>query len=173
VREERVPNLIHNPDLDAIVANLREMAGQIKVVLPTDVALYIARNFQSNASALERALIRLLAHSSMSGTEITLAYTQRVLGGGIGKQARKATIDPPQKLFSEQIGTRQATSRRQDPTTTDSPFVLCLLKTRDGEKSRVRHELLVNMRETERERMARRDAYERDFERRAKKRKQG
>ena len=56
----------------------------------------------------------------------------------------------------------------------DRSFVFCLLKTREGRKiSRVRQELEVNMREREREQLARRDAYERELERRAKKRKRG
>ena len=50
----------------------------------------------------------------------------------------------------------------------------CSVKTREGRKtSRVRHELEVNMRESERERLARWDAYERELERRSKKRKLG
>jgi len=63
---------------------------------------------------------------------------------------------------------------RSNSTAADRRFVFCLLKTRDERKtSRVRHELEVNMRESEREQLARRDAYERALERRAKKRKQG
>jgi chromosomal replication initiation ATPase DnaA len=59
---------------------------------------------------------------------------------------------------------------RSNPTAA----VFCLLKNRDERKtSRVRHELEVNMRESEREQLARRDAYERALERRAKRRKQG
>jgi hypothetical protein len=63
---------------------------------------------------------------------------------------------------------------RSNPTAADRRFVFCLLKTREERKtSRVRHELEVNMRESEREQLARRDAYERALERRAKRRKQG
>jgi hypothetical protein len=63
---------------------------------------------------------------------------------------------------------------RSNPTPTDRDFVFLLLKTRaERNTSRVRHELEVNMRESEREQLARRDAYERALERRAKRRKQG
>jgi hypothetical protein len=63
---------------------------------------------------------------------------------------------------------------RSNPTAVDRRFVFCLLKTRDERKtSRVRHELEVNMRESEREQLAHRDAYERALERRAKRREQG
>jgi len=173
VREESVPNL-QIRDLAIRVAALQKRAEQEKVILPTDVALYIAQNVRSNASALEGALVRLVAHSSLTGTEITLKYTQQVLANFIAAEARKVTVDPLQKLLSQPFGAKVAKIRRQEPTAADCHFVFCLLGIRDRRKtSRVRHELQVNMRESERERLARRDAYEREVERRAKKRKQG
>ena len=61
---------------------------------------------------------------------------------------------------------------RSNPTAADRRFVFCVLKTRDERKtSRVRHELEVNMRESEREQLARRDAYERELHHRGKERK--
>ena len=172
MREESVPNLIQPPDLDAIVANLRKRAEEMEVTLPTDVAIYIAQNVRSNARALEGALIRLVAYSALTGTEITLASTQRMLKSSIDAQAQKVTPSPLQELPSL-LGTKEAKIKR-DLTARDSDFVFCLLKARDGRKtSRVRHELEVNLRESERERLARRDVYERELERRAKKRKQG
>jgi len=173
MRDESAPNMIPTPDFEAIVANLRKKAEQVKVKLPADVALYIAQNVRSNARALDLALIRLIAHSSLTGTAITLTYTQRVLKNFIDAQAHKVTVDPLQKLLSQQFGTKEAKIKR-DPTVADSDVVFCLLKIRDGRKtSRVRHELEVNMRESERVRLARRDVYERELECRAKKRKQG
>jgi hypothetical protein len=173
VGEESIPNLIQPPDLEAMVAILRKRAEQMEVRLPADVALYIAQNVRSNARALESALIRLTAHSSVSGTEITLAYTQRVLKNFIDAQPRKVAAYTIQELLSQQFATKEAKIKR-DPTAADSDVVFWLLKTQDGRKiSRVRHELEVNMRESERGRLARRDVYERELERRAKKRKQG
>ena len=172
--EESFRNPIRTPDLETRVAILRKRAEQDKVILPEDVALYIAQNVRSNASALEGALVRLLAHSRLIGTDITLNYTKQVLKNFIDLQARKATVDPFQKMSLGQRGTKEANITRQAPTAADRSFVFCLLKTREGRKiSRVRQELEVNMREREREQLARRDAYERELERRAKKRKRG
>jgi hypothetical protein len=152
VREESVP-IQQIRDLAIKVAALLKRAEQERVILPTDVALYIARNVRSNASALEGALIRLMAHSSVTGTEITLKYTQRVLANFIAAEARRVAVDPLQKL-SLPLGTKEAKIER------------------DGRRtSQVRHQLQVNMRESERQRLARWDAYERELERRAKKRK--
>jgi len=78
VVEQSIPNRFHNPDLETRVAIVRKIAEQMKVTLPTDVALSIAQN-RSNALALQRAVTRLLAHASLTGTEITLTYTRHVL----------------------------------------------------------------------------------------------
>ena len=84
--EESFRNPIRTPDLETRVAILRKRAEQDKVILPEDVALYIAQNVRSNASALEGALIRLLARSSLIGTDITLNYTKQVLKNFIDLQ---------------------------------------------------------------------------------------
>jgi chromosomal replication initiator protein len=94
------------PDLETKVAILQKKAEQEKVTLPTDVALYIASNIRSNVRELEGALIRLVAHSSLIGAEITLPYTQQVLKNFIDSQARKVTIESIQKVVAEQFGLR-------------------------------------------------------------------
>jgi len=183
--EESVRNLIPTPDLEAIVAHLRKRAEREKIKLPADVALYIAQNFRSNAKALEGVLLRLVAHSSLTGTAITLANTQQVLKNFIEAEGRKVTADPFQGLLAQQLAkefkvrpenatTAEAKVRPQRSPVADHSFIFCLLKAGDGRKtSRVRHILEVNMRESEREWLARRDAYERELERRARKRRQG
>ncbi|HZC24304.1 MAG TPA: chromosomal replication initiator protein DnaA, partial [Candidatus Binatia bacterium] len=84
---------IQPPDLETKVAILQKKAEQEKVTLPTDVALYVAQNIRSNVRELEGALIRLVAHSSLIGAEITLPYAQQVLKNFIDSQARKVTIE--------------------------------------------------------------------------------
>jgi chromosomal replication initiator protein len=97
---------IQPPDLETKVAILQKKAEQEKVILPTDVALYIASNIRSNVRELEGALIRLVAHSSLIGAEITLPYTQQVLKNFIDSQARKVTIESIQKAVAEHFGLR-------------------------------------------------------------------
>ena len=97
---------IQPPDLETKVAILQKKSEQEKVTLPTDVALYIAHNIRSNVRELEGALIRLVAHSSLTGAEITLPYTQQVLKNFIDSQARKVTIESIQKAVAEQFGLR-------------------------------------------------------------------
>ena len=95
---------IQPPDLETKVAILQKKAEQERVTLPTDVALYVASNIRSNVRELEGALIRLIAHSSLIGAEITLPYTQQVLKNFIDSQARKVTIEAIQKSVAEQFG---------------------------------------------------------------------
>jgi chromosomal replication initiator protein len=97
---------IQPPDLETKVAILQKKAEQEKVTLPTDVALFIASNIRSNVRELEGALIRLVAHSSLIGAEITLPYTQQVLKNFIDSQARRVTIESIQKAVAEQFGLR-------------------------------------------------------------------
>src|SRR5271167_3711524 len=97
---------IQPPDLETKVTILQKKSEQEKVTLPTDVALYIASNIRSNVRELEGALIRLVAHSSLIGAEITPPYTQQVLKNFIDSQARKVTIESIQKAVAEQFGLR-------------------------------------------------------------------
>src|SRR5712672_1821065 len=97
---------IQPPDLETKVAILQKKAESEHVLLPTDVALFIASNIRSNVRELEGALIRLVAHSSLIGAEITLPYTQQVLKNFIDSQARRVTIESIQKAVAEQFGLR-------------------------------------------------------------------
>jgi chromosomal replication initiator protein len=97
---------IQPPDLETKVAILQKKAEQERVTLPTEVALFVASNIRSNVRELEGALIRLVAHSSLVGAEITLPYAQQVLKNFIDSQARKVTIESIQKAVAEQFGLR-------------------------------------------------------------------
>ncbi|HZQ20856.1 MAG TPA: chromosomal replication initiator protein DnaA [Terriglobales bacterium] len=97
---------IQPPDLETKVAILQKKAEQERITLPTDVALFIAGNIRSNVRELEGALIRLVAHSSLTNTDITLPYSQQVLKNFIDSQARKVTIESIQKAVAEQFGLR-------------------------------------------------------------------
>ena len=96
---------IQPPDLETKVAILQKKGEQEKVTLPTDVALYVASNIRSNVRELEGALIRLVAHSSLIGAEITLPYAQQVLKNFIDSQARKVTIESIQKAGRRAVRT--------------------------------------------------------------------
>ena len=100
---------IQPPDLETKVAILMKKADNDRVVLPTDVALFVASNIRSNVRELEGALIRLVAKASLDGVNpVTVAYAQEVLKNMIEAQVRKVTIESIQKLVAEQFGLRVA-----------------------------------------------------------------
>jgi Bacterial dnaA protein len=188
VLEASLPVPIQPPYLERMVAVLRKRAEQAEVTLPKDVAFYLAQNIRSSTKALEGALLSLIAHASTTGTAITLASTRQVLKHFIDAEAHKVLVAQAHNLLvdsfpkmrprpvclpSEQSGTIEANIRPQDRVGSDQDFGFWL-QTRNGRNNRrVRHELEVNLRESERERLSRWDAYERGLERRAKTRKQG
>jgi chromosomal replication initiator protein len=97
---------IQPPDLETKVAILQKKAESERVILPTDVALFIASNIRSNVRELEGALIRLIAYCSLTAVEVTTQTAQQVLKNFIEAQTKKITIESIQKAVAEQFGLR-------------------------------------------------------------------
>jgi chromosomal replication initiator protein len=97
---------IQPPDLETKVAILQKKAETDQVVLPTDVALFIASNIRSNVRELEGALIRLTAYASLAGRDLTLQTAQEVLKNLMESNIRKISIESIQKAVSEQFALR-------------------------------------------------------------------
>jgi chromosomal replication initiator protein len=105
---------IQPPDLETKVAILQKKAESDHVVLPTDVALFIASNVRTNIRELEGALTRLFAWCSMNGMEITLPTTQQCLKQFIDTQVRKITIEAIQRAVAEHFGKRVAELKQKN-----------------------------------------------------------
>ncbi len=99
---------IQPPDLETKVAILQKKAETDQVVLPMDVALFIASNIRSNVRELEGALIRLTAYASLAGRDLTLQTAQEVLKSLMETNSRKISIESIQKAVSEQFALRLA-----------------------------------------------------------------
>jgi chromosomal replication initiator protein len=97
---------IQPPDLETKVAILQKKAENEQVVLPTDVALFIASNVRTNVRELEGAMTRLIAWCGLNKMEISLASTQQCLKQFIDMQVRKITIEAIQRAVAEQFGMR-------------------------------------------------------------------
>jgi chromosomal replication initiator protein len=97
---------IQPPDLETKVAILQKKAESEQVLLPTDVALFVASNVRTNVRELEGAMTRLIAWCQMNRMEITLASTQQCLKQFIDMQVRKITIEAIQRAVAEQFGMR-------------------------------------------------------------------
>jgi chromosomal replication initiator protein len=67
---------IEPPDLETKIAILKRKADSEGVILPDDVALYIASSVKHNIRELEGSLVRLLAMASLRGLPITRMLAQ-------------------------------------------------------------------------------------------------
>lgn len=76
---------IQPPDLETRIAIINKKLASEKVVLPFEVAQFIAQTFTANIRELEGALIRLLAYASISNKSIDLNLAEEVLKSGTGK----------------------------------------------------------------------------------------
>jgi chromosomal replication initiator protein len=97
---------IQAPDLETKIAILQKKADTEHATLTDDVAEYIARSIKSNVRELEGALIRLIAYSSLTGSDMTISTAQQVLKNIIDTQEKKVTIDQIQKRVGDHFGLR-------------------------------------------------------------------
>jgi len=76
------------PDLETRIAILQKKAESENVMIPSNVAYYIASRVKSNIRELEGCLIRLLALSSLSGQEVTEKLAEEVLKDLLGSGSK-------------------------------------------------------------------------------------
>jgi chromosomal replication initiator protein len=70
---------IQPPDFETRLAILNSKLGANSRLVPDEVCSFIAHKIQKNIRELEGALIRVLAHASISGESITVDAAQRIL----------------------------------------------------------------------------------------------
>jgi chromosomal replication initiator protein len=84
---------IQPPDLETKVAILNKKAEFENVILPQDVAFYLASNIEDNIRVLEGSLIRLSAFASLHNVPISIELAKEVMGHIIKDKKREITID--------------------------------------------------------------------------------
>jgi chromosomal replication initiator protein len=95
---------IQPPDLETRTAILRSKAERDHLVVPEDVLLFIAQHIRSNVRELEGSLIRLLAHASLTGKEISVELAEQVLSNILSHEVKRVTIDRIQREVSQEFG---------------------------------------------------------------------
>lgn len=70
---------IHEPDLETRIAILDKKASMENLSVPNEVILFIAKSITSNIRDMEGALIRTIAFSSLTNTEISMELAENVL----------------------------------------------------------------------------------------------
>jgi chromosomal replication initiator protein len=92
---------IQAPDLETKIAILRKKADAEGIVLPDNVAIFIASRIKSNIRELEGSLIRLIAYSSLTGRTIDLPLTQEVLRDLLPSEEKALNLDSIQKFIAD------------------------------------------------------------------------
>ncbi len=92
---------IEPPDLETKVAILKRKAETMGIVIPDEVALFIAGRVKHNVRELEGSLIRLVAISSLRGEKISRALAQDAMRNITGEDEPDAiTIQKIQKAVA-------------------------------------------------------------------------
>ena len=107
---------IQPPDLETKMAILDRKAEESGAELPDEVRIHIATHMKSNIRQLEGALIRLIAISSVSGSEITLSMAKQALRSIAATGQQKVTIEAIQKRVAEEFDLKPSQLREKSNT---------------------------------------------------------
>ncbi|RPI37238.1 MAG: chromosomal replication initiator protein DnaA [Nitrospiraceae bacterium] len=92
---------IQPPDVETKIAIIYKKAEMMGRKIPEDVAHYLASKIKSNIRELEGSLIRIAAQSSLTGEEINIETTKKLLKDIIHDDERPVTIDAIQKTVCD------------------------------------------------------------------------
>jgi len=83
---------IQAPELETRIAILREKAEQEKLFVTDDVILFLASQVRKNIRELEGALIRVVAHASLTGVPLTVDSAKEVLRDIVAREEAAAPV---------------------------------------------------------------------------------
>jgi chromosomal replication initiator protein len=95
---------IQAPDLETRIAILRKKAEQDSLEIADDVMEFIASNVRSNIRELEGSLIRLLAFSSLTDSEIDVDLAREVLKDFLKRPDTVVSVERIQKVVADHYG---------------------------------------------------------------------
>lgn len=91
---------IQPPEIETRVAILRRKAESERVELQDEVAFFLAKNIRSNVRELEGALIRLIAHSSLTRQTLTIDYAKQILADLLNGRPSGTSVESIQKVVA-------------------------------------------------------------------------
>jgi len=97
---------IQPPDLETRIAILNRKAEADQILLPPDVALFLATMIKNNIRELEGSLIRIGAHASLTKREINMDLAREVLSRLLESSVREISPDAILKAVSEHFGVK-------------------------------------------------------------------
>ncbi len=92
---------IQPPDIETKIAILKKKSDLNSIILPNDVALFLASSATSNVRELEGMLIRLGAYASLTGSEMSLNMARDILKDIIVEKTKEITVEMIQKHVAE------------------------------------------------------------------------
>jgi chromosomal replication initiator protein len=92
---------VEPPELETRVAILISKAEQSNIILPYEVAFFIAKRIRSNVRELEGALRRVIANAHFTGKSITIEFVNDALRDLLALQDKLVTLDNIQKTVAE------------------------------------------------------------------------
>lgn len=92
---------VEPPELETRVAILMKKAELEQVLLPSEVAFFIAERIRSNVRELEGALKRVIANAKFTGREISMEQVRESLRDLIAIQDRQIGIENIQKTVAD------------------------------------------------------------------------
>ncbi|GBD97435.1 MAG TPA: chromosomal replication initiator protein DnaA [Nitrospirae bacterium] len=95
---------IQIPDVETKMAILGKKSEIEGIDLPEDVSFFLASKVKSNIRDLEACMIRLGAHASLTGKQITIEMAKNVLKDLIQDEEKALTVDYIQKTVCEYYG---------------------------------------------------------------------
>lgn len=107
---------IQPPDFETRVAILKKKMERETVVVPDDVAYFIASKIKSNIRELEGALIRVIAYCSLTNASLDVKLAQEILKDSFKEEARKFTIEGIQKTVAEYFNIKVSDLRAKKRT---------------------------------------------------------
>ncbi|MBS1261084.1 MAG: Chromosomal replication initiator protein DnaA [Calditrichaeota bacterium] len=89
------------PDFDTRVAIVEMLCEQEAVSLYGDVIEYIAERFTNNVREMQGALIRLVAHASLNGSDITLELAKNALRDLVSVREQRVDVETVQRIVAD------------------------------------------------------------------------
>ncbi len=115
-----LPVSIEPPDMETRAAILMKKAQQANILLPQEVAFFIAKKIPFNVRDLEGALRRVIANSQFTGRPISIEFTKEALHDLIYLKDKLVNMDNIQKTVAEYFKIRiidlSSKSRKQNIT---------------------------------------------------------
>lgn len=122
---------VEPPELETRVAILKSKAELAGLILPDEVAFFVAKCIRSNVRELEGALKRVMANAQFTGKPITIEFCREALKDLLALQAKLVTIENIQKTVAEYYSVKVSellAKRRSRSIARPRQMAMCLAK---------------------------------------------